>query len=86
MTEVFTEDRQHGITNFDGVWSAFENIDMLYHLKPGGVFMLEEGELHSFATMPGSNMEIIAYHPDSDWGPTDQDHPMLNRTYVKHGT
>lgn len=84
---ITTEDLQHSITNFgNGGWPAFENIDMLHHLKPGGVFQLEEGELHSFATLPGSTMEIIAYHPDSDWGPTDQDHPMLNRTYLKHGT
>ena len=61
---------------------VFGNIDMLYHLKAGGVFQLEEGELHSFATVPGGHMEIVAYHPDSDWGPTDQDHPMLNRTYI----
>jgi len=30
-------------------------------------------------------MDIIAYHPDSDFGPTDIDHPMLNRTYINHG-
>jgi hypothetical protein len=47
--------------------------------------MLEESELHSFATVPGRTMEIVAYHPDSDWGPTDTDHPMLNRTYINHG-
>ena len=34
------------------------------------------------ATLPVSGMDIIAFHPDSDWGPTDQTHPMLNRTYI----
>ncbi len=63
----------------------FSGVDMLYHLRAGGVFMLEESELHSFATVPGVNMEIVAYHPDSDWGPTDEDHPMLNRTFINHG-
>jgi hypothetical protein len=24
---------------------------------------------------------VLAFHPDSDFGPTDEDHPMLNRTY-----
>ncbi len=65
--------------------SWFSGVDMLYHLRKGGVFMLEEGELHSFATAPGQNMEIVAFHPDSDWGPTDLDHPMLNRTFINHG-
>ena len=27
-------------------------------------------------------MCVIAYHPDSDFGPTDDDHPMVNRTIV----
>ena len=24
---------------------------------------------------------VLAYHPDSDCGPTHEDHPMLNRTW-----
>ena len=28
-------------------------------------------------------MDVIAYHPDSDWGPTDETHPMVNRTFVE---
>ena len=28
-------------------------------------------------------MDVIAYHPDSDWGPTDVEHPMVNRTLVE---
>jgi hypothetical protein len=27
-------------------------------------------------------MDVIAFHPDSDWGPTDGIHPMLNRTFI----
>lgn len=27
-------------------------------------------------------LNVIAYHPDTDWGPQDEDHPMLNRTWV----
>lgn len=27
-------------------------------------------------------MDVIAYHPDSDFGPQDEDHPMVNRTIV----
>lgn len=50
-------------------------------LKPGVLFCLEEQELHRFRTVT-DEMRIVAYHPDSDWGPTDQNHPMLNRTYL----
>jgi hypothetical protein len=37
--------------------------------------------LHSFATKD-EPMRVIAYHPDSDFGPTHEDHPMINRTMV----
>lgn len=53
-------------------------------LKKGMMFCLEEGEVHSFRTAENF-MDIIAYHPDSDFGPTDTNHPMLNRTYIDHG-
>lgn len=53
-------------------------------LKKGMMFCLEEGEVHSFRTAE-NYMDIIAYHPDSDFGPSDTNHPMLNRTYINHG-
>jgi hypothetical protein len=36
---------------------------------------------HSFRT-EDEGMCVIAYHPDSDFGPTDDEHPMINRTIV----
>jgi quercetin dioxygenase-like cupin family protein len=51
-------------------------------LTAGSMFMLDEQELHRFRT-EDEEMRIIAYHPDGDWGPTDQNHTMLNRTYIK---
>jgi hypothetical protein len=36
---------------------------------------------HCFRT-EDSGMCVIAYHPDSDFGPTDDEHPMVNRTIV----
>jgi hypothetical protein len=55
-------------------------------LNLGDVFLLGEQEIHSFRTdKSGESMDVIAYHPDSDWGPVDASHPMLNRTYIKHG-
>jgi hypothetical protein len=37
---------------------------------------------HKFQTPYGEDMRVLAYHPDSDFGPTHQNHPMLNRTMV----
>ena len=28
-------------------------------------------------------MDVIAFHPDSDFGAEDEFHPMINRTIVK---
>jgi len=50
-------------------------------LEPGSIFCIPADGRHRFVT-DGSTLDVIAYHPDSDWGPTDQDHPMINRTWV----
>jgi len=50
-------------------------------LVAGSAFSLEEQERHRFRTEDDS-MLIVAFHPDGDWGPTDHNHTMLNRTYV----
>jgi len=80
----------------DGLGYAWQQADGHGHgwekpLERGNIFMLEESELHSFKTTEGHNgeaartMSIVAFHPDSDTGPTDNDQPMLNRTYINHG-
>lgn len=50
-------------------------------LKAGAVFVLDEREPHRFCTYE-SQMHIVAFHPDSDFGPTDSNHPMKNRTLL----
>lgn len=50
-------------------------------LEPGVVFLIPKDSEHSFFT-DGSEMRVIAWHPDSDFGPRDADHPMINRTMV----
>jgi mannose-6-phosphate isomerase-like protein (cupin superfamily) len=50
-------------------------------LVPGGAFIIPTDGLHSFHTEE-SSMTVIAYHPDSDFGPTHETHPMINRTMV----
>lgn len=61
-------------------------------LEKGKVFVIhpENGEkvnkhkvgLHSFKTEE-SNLGIVAFHPDSDFGATDEVHPMKNRTTIE---
>jgi hypothetical protein len=41
-----------------------------------------EAGTHKFNTYE-SSMDVIAFHPDSDFGPMDEFHPMINRTIVK---
>lgn len=50
-------------------------------LTKGLVFCIEEREVHRFRTEE-NEMVVVAFHPDGDWGPTDHNHTMLNRTYI----
>jgi len=50
-------------------------------LRPGSLFIIPTDALHSFDTADVT-MDVIAFHPDSDTGMTDDDHPMVNRTIV----
>lgn len=52
-----------------------------FPLLAGQVFLIHANQLHAFST-PDEGMRVIAFHPDSDFGPTHQDHPMINRTIV----
>lgn len=51
------------------------------NLVEGCAFIIHPDSVHSFNT-DVSSMDIIAFHPDSDTGMTDDDHPMINRTIV----
>ena len=50
-------------------------------LTKGLLFYIARNTLHKFRTTENI-MDVIAYHPDSDWGPTHEQHPMVNRTWV----
>jgi hypothetical protein len=50
-------------------------------LAPGMVFVIPAEALHSFSTAD-SSMDVVAWHPDSDFGPQPDNHPMVNRTIV----
>lgn len=51
-------------------------------LRAGLAFMIAKDVLHSFRTGV-STLDVVVYHPDSDTGPTHEDHPMLNRTVIR---
>jgi mannose-6-phosphate isomerase-like protein (cupin superfamily) len=55
--------------------------DGIVDLRRGTIFILPANETHSFHTA-NYPLRIVVYHPDSDFGPTDQVHPMLNRTLI----
>ena len=50
-------------------------------LQPGMGWHIPTGGLHSFFTLDEA-LDVIAWHPDSDFGPRDDDHPMINRTVI----
>ena len=53
-------------------------------LEAGMIFYLPADVKHKFRSDLGKNvmMKLVAYHPDSDFGATDEVHPMINRTIV----
>ena len=55
--------------------------DGSYPLEPGMGWYIPTSCLHSFFTQDEA-LDVIAWHPDSDFGPRDDDHPMINRTQI----
>src|SRR5262249_51232703 len=56
----------------------------VYPLASGMGWRIPTGSVHSFFTTDDS-LDVIAWHPDSDFGPTDENHPMINRTILPPG-
>lgn len=50
-------------------------------LQPGLIWRIPKDAEHRFRT-PGDSLQIVAWHETSDWGPTDDSHPMLAQTLV----
>lgn len=54
-----------------------------HKLRAGQIFFLPKNGWHKFRTdLAPTTIHLIAFHPDSDHGPSDDEHPMLNRTIV----
>lgn len=43
--------------------------------------IIPKGVVHAFETYE-DELDVIAFHPDSDFGPTPTQHPMINRSFV----
>ncbi|NOQ71178.1 MAG: cupin domain-containing protein [Crocinitomix sp.] len=56
--------------------------DETIDLVPGDLFIIHQEGIHSFRTNSDEELIVVAFHPDSDFGPEDEDHPMINRTIV----
>ncbi|CAB9526734.1 Carboxy-S-adenosyl-L-methionine synthase [Seminavis robusta] len=54
----------------------------LIQLETGMVFCIPRNSPHAFETEENEKLDVIAFHPDSDFGPTPTNHPMVNRTIV----
>jgi quercetin dioxygenase-like cupin family protein len=50
-------------------------------LTTGTIFYIPQNKQHSFHTQD-EHLRVIAYHPDSDFGPTHNNHPMVNKTIL----
>ncbi|RYX99979.1 cupin domain-containing protein [bacterium] len=50
-------------------------------LNEGKIFIIDKDLLHSFKTAD-KEMLIVVYHPETDFGPTDKNHPMINKTMI----
>lgn len=55
-------------------------------MKPGSAWVIPPDYAHSFHTEIDQELVVLAYHPDSEVGPTDDDHPMIRRTFLDDGS
>jgi mannose-6-phosphate isomerase-like protein (cupin superfamily) len=55
--------------------------DGVTELAPGVLWRIPANAPHRFRTTD-RHLDVIAWHPDSDVGPTDENHPMIGRTFV----
>ena len=59
------------------------NVTHEWVLTQGDAWFMEQETIHSFHTTETDDMCLFAFHPDSDFGPTDEEAPMINRTIIQ---
>jgi mannose-6-phosphate isomerase-like protein (cupin superfamily) len=65
----------------DGQGQCMNDLGDVIPMRPGDFFIIPAGSIHHFETTD-KPMRIIAFHPDSEFGPTDERHQMLEATIV----
>lgn len=61
-------------------WCVTPNAE--YRLEAGMIWRIPAGGLHKFRTDDTSTLDVLAFHPTSEVGPTDEQHPMIRSTVV----
>lgn len=59
------------------------NSEWKEYLQPSSIFWIAAYESHAFSTvLTQQSLDIVTFHPESVWGPTDDNHPMLHQTHI----
>jgi len=59
------------------------SINESHDFKPDTVFWIPEDCLHSFKS-ENNRLDILTFHPDSEFGPSHEQHPMMNNTVFEN--
>lgn len=81
QTEHFHPSSRSGIIHGGGGTCVTRESEI--PLDPGMIFYLPKATEHKFRTGPGGAMDVISFHPQTDWGPTHEAHPMINGTKIE---
>jgi mannose-6-phosphate isomerase-like protein (cupin superfamily) len=73
-----------GLCHSDKTTPLGGSTDRITAMRTGGIFVIPAGTRHWFETSD-ETLRIVAFHPDSEWGPTDESHQMLNATLQAEG-
>lgn len=65
---------------YSGVGECIVNDDC-HKLLPGVFFIVHQDTIHQFLTTD-NDLRIFVFHPDSDFGPSDEEHPMINKSLI----
>lgn len=66
---------------FDGEGACLTGDGAATPMRRGDIFIIPAESIHWFETT-SSAMRIMVFHPDSEFGPTDEHHQMLDATLV----
>lgn len=62
-------------------WEVSDAPKIITELKVRDIFFVAPWQEHAFETRD-ADLKFIVFHPNSDYGPTKDDHPLINQTFV----